>query len=81
MCSGLGEITEIRYTVIKCIRENIGYVNILQRGGGGASRPVGERDAQEPAPAPNDSRRLRNWLQGTTRVQLRGDEEGVAQGG
>ena len=80
MCSGLGEITEIRYTVMY-YRENIGYVNLLQRGGGGASRPVDERDAQEPAPAPNDSRRLRNWLQGTTRVQLRDDEEGVAQGG
>jgi hypothetical protein len=66
------------------MRENTrGYINILQRGGGGASRPVrpvGERDAQEPAPASYDSRRPRNWLQGTTRVQLRGDEEGVAQG-
>ena len=68
MCSGLGEITEIRYTVMY-YRENIGYVNILQRGGGGASRPVGERDAREPALAPYDSRRLRS-------VQLRGDEEG-----
>ena len=51
------------------IRENIEYKYILQRGGGGASRPVGERDAREPALAPYDSRRLRS-------VQLRGDEEG-----
>ena len=50
----------------------------MQRGGGagGASRPVGERDAREPALAPYDSRRLRT----AGHRQLRGDEEGSEEG-